>query len=158
MKLMANPTLLSWREHHLALAGLRREVFIQEQRVPVSEEWDGKDESAWHFGTYAGEQLIACARVVCEPWKQTPALHIGRVAVQFKRRNKGVGSELMRHILQWAGTQKPLFLHAQVTVIPFYQGLGFELVGDTFMDAGIPHRTMVRTPNSTGNAGSGVTK
>ena len=148
MKPMANPTLLSWREHHLALAELRREVFIQEQQVPVSEEWDGKDASAWHFGTYASEQLIACARVVCEHWEQTPGLHIGRVAVKMKRRGEGLGSELMRYILQWAGPQKPVFLHAQVSVIPFYKSLGFKRVGDTFMDAGIPHRTMVLKPDA----------
>jgi predicted GNAT family N-acyltransferase len=36
-------------------------------------------------------------------------------------------------------------LAAQVPVVGFYERLGYEVVGETFEDAGIPHRSMVKS-------------
>ena len=33
-------------------------------------------------------------------------------------------------------------LNAQVQAIPFYESLGYAVISDEFLDAGIPHRTM----------------
>lgn len=35
-----------------------------------------------------------------------------------------------------------LKLDAQLHAIPFYSKLGYQIVSDEFMDAGIPHKTM----------------
>ncbi len=35
-------------------------------------------------------------------------------------------------------------VHAQTAVIPFYQKLGYELSGEEFIEAGIPHRSMLK--------------
>jgi len=40
--------------------------------------------------------------------------------------------------------ERPLYLHAQEYVMPLYASMGFEEVGDTFKEAGIPHRLMVK--------------
>ncbi|MEM9136721.1 MAG: GNAT family N-acetyltransferase, partial [Cyanobacteria bacterium P01_F01_bin.42] len=37
-----------------------------------------------------------------------------------------------------------MFLNAQIQAESFYQRLGFESVGDRFLDAGIPHIKMVK--------------
>jgi predicted GNAT family N-acyltransferase len=37
-----------------------------------------------------------------------------------------------------------LKLNAQTHAIPFYTGLGYETVSEEFMDAGIPHKTMLK--------------
>jgi predicted GNAT family N-acyltransferase len=39
--------------------------------------------------------------------------------------------------------QASVFLHAQVSAIPFYAKFGFVEKGKPFMDAGIPHRLMI---------------
>lgn len=44
------------------------------------------------------------------------------------------------------GLQK-LKLNAQTHAIPFYGKLGYEVVSDEFLDAGIPHKTMVKKLN-----------
>jgi len=41
---------------------------------------------------------------------------------------------------QWS----EVYLHAQVAAIPFYEKHGFAVASEQFMDAGIPHRSMVR--------------
>jgi predicted GNAT family N-acyltransferase len=37
-----------------------------------------------------------------------------------------------------------VYLHAQVAAIPFYKRHGFTVNGEQFMDAGMPHQSMVR--------------
>ena len=38
-----------WREDQVDLSEIRREVFIDEQKVSEEEEWDGMDEDSWHW-------------------------------------------------------------------------------------------------------------
>jgi predicted GNAT family N-acyltransferase len=40
---------------------------------------------------------------------------------------------------------KKFKLNAQTHAIPFYSRLGYEVASDEFLDAGIPHKTMVKT-------------
>lgn len=35
-------------------------------------------------------------------------------------------------------------LNAQTQAIPFYSRLGYEVASEEFLDAGIPHRTMIK--------------
>ena len=37
-----------------------------------------------------------------------------------------------------------LKLDAQTQAIPFYERLGYRVASEEFMDAGIPHRTMIK--------------
>ncbi|UTF60310.1 GNAT family N-acetyltransferase [Gilvimarinus sp. DA14] len=134
---------LRWCRHHPSLAKLRCEVFIREQQVPLADEWDGLDPSAWHFGVFIDNQLVGCARVVRDTWQQREALHLGRVAVAKQCRNRRLGTALIDYILRWAEPSLPLFLYAQINAIEFYQQFGFSVCSEVFMDAGIPHQAML---------------
>lgn len=128
----------SWEQDCDRLRPIREEVFILEQNVPVELEWDGEDEDALHLlaESQAGE-CIGTARMLADG-------HIGRVAVLKPWRGRGVGSELMRSMLEAARKRglKIAFLDAQVNAIGFYEQFGFHAEGEIFMDAGIPHRHM----------------
>ncbi|MGF1548191.1 MAG: GNAT family N-acetyltransferase [Thiotrichales bacterium] len=39
---------------------------------------------------------------------------------------------------------KRVLLHAQIHAVAFYVRHGFEMEGNEYIEAGIPHRTMVR--------------
>lgn len=117
---------------------VRRAVFIEEQQVPEELEWDGLDETAFHLlAREAGGRPIGSARML-------PDGHIGRMAVLRGHRGTGIGSALLRRMLDEARQQglKIAYLDAQVHAIPFYERLGFKAEGAEFMDAGIPHRQM----------------
>ena len=63
-------------------------------------------------------------------------------------RGKGVGRALLERLLEEAGhgrEQRQLALHAQTQASGFYRRFGFVEEGPEFMEAGIPHRTMVRS-------------
>jgi predicted GNAT family N-acyltransferase len=125
----------SLRDH---AQSLRLEVFVVEQGVPVELEWDEADEVSTHAVAYdeAG-QVIATGRLL-------PDGHIGRMAVRKSARGQGIGSEVLAALLQEAKHRQfhVLALHAQTHAVDFYTKHGFQIEGDEFLEAGIPHRRM----------------
>ena len=118
-------------------------VFVEEQGVPIEEERDSYDLEAWHWLACDNDVPIGTARLVrTEPDRAK----VGRVAVLPSSRGCGAGRQLMFAIhdcAQEAGIVQ-LFLDAQLTVIPFYEGLGYKTQGEVFEDCGILHRRMTR--------------
>ena len=136
--------ITDWQTHSHMLSQIRTTVFVEEQKVPIIEEWDGLDESATHFLVQNNNQPVGCARLLIDIHKGSLHFHIGRVAVLKPFRNQNIGKTLMEFILTYcnANASYPVYLHSQVERKTFYERLGFITSGDVFMDAGIPHITM----------------
>lgn len=128
-----------WQQHPQALSQVRTKVFIEEQQVPEELEWDEYDQQAMHVLVMDEGSPIACGRIKADG-------HIGRMAVLPTYRHQGIGTRVLNQLLEIARQQnlEAVYLHAQVTAIPFYERLGFHCCSDIFMDAGIPHRSMKR--------------
>lgn len=116
---------------------IREQVFIQEQQIPVEDEWDAEDAISVHFVVYDQDQPIATARLLQNN-------SVGRVAVLKSHRGAGIGKLLMQQIIQQAKHQQREFLKlsSQVHAIQFYAGLGFNVEGEQYLDCGIPHIDM----------------
>jgi len=128
----------NWQNLQDSCRPLRDVIFIQEQNVPPELEWDGLDEDCLHAVAHDHKgRAIATGRLLSDG-------HIGRMAVLSKWRNKGVGSTILKllvsHSLEQL-EQRP-WLDAQTQAVGFYLQHGFEVQGNIFMDAGIPHRHM----------------
>jgi predicted GNAT family N-acyltransferase len=141
---MSTILVTNWYTHAQELSRIRQEVFIEEQHVPPTEEWDGRDESAIHFLVLDHTTAIGCARLLVEVHLGQTCFHVGRVAVVKSSRQQGIGRRLMAHVLEYcrAHAPYPIFLHAQTERRRFYEHLGFTAQGEVFMDAGIPHISM----------------
>lgn len=138
-----------WQTHAAELTAIRTQVFIEEQHVPVTDEWDGQDPNALHFLLLEEDKPIGCARILVEPDHPFGQFHIGRVSLLRPYRGQGLGHSLVRHLVEFCEQQDPtqtIFLHAQAARQNFYGILGFVAQGDEFMDAGIAHITMRRKP------------
>jgi ElaA protein len=119
---------------------VRMAVFVEEQKVPPWEEMDHLDEDADHYLVEYEGRVVATARLVD---RGDSTGKIGRVAVLREYRGRGIGRDLMRHVIRQAASRHArLVLDAQLQVIPFYERLGFVAEGDDFLDAGIEHRRM----------------
>ncbi len=121
---------------------VRRTVFIDEQNVPEEEEIDQYEEDAVHFVSYQEGAPVAAGRfrVVDGIGK------VERICVLKDARKTGSGKAIMLEIEAYAlknGLHK-LKLNAQTHAIPFYANLGYEVVSEEFLDAGIPHKTMIK--------------
>lgn len=131
-------THYSWQGNNEVLTAVRRIVFIKEQHVPEALELDESDSICHHvLVTDADNKPVGTGRI-------GPDGRIGRMAVLKEYRGQGVGSALLAALLDYARQEQyaGVYLHAQLDAIPFYEKHGFMANGETFMDAGIPHRTM----------------
>ena len=130
-------SIVDWAAAAPLLSKIRREVFIIEQQVPVELEWDGRDEESIHAlaMTVSGE-AIGTARLL-------PECQIGRMAVLSPWRRQGIGTRLLRCLIDAADDPQRLFLNAQTSAEAFYRRNGFTSEGEVFMEAGIPHIRMI---------------
>ena len=127
-----------WQADEAAIARVRRAVFIEEQGVPEALEWESWDgDCAWFVAEDAGNTIVGIGRL-------SPEGRVGRMAVLPEWRGRGVGSALLVAALTEARGrgQRRVELSAQSRAVPFYERHGFSAIGDEYLDAGIPHRTM----------------
>jgi ElaA protein len=133
-----------------AFLRLRTGVFFVEQKVD-EEELDGRDlePSTVHFWVGDGTQAVAYLRVIeDEVPEHRDARHlIGRVVVAADHRGRGLAQLLIQRAIDEYG-HLPLLLHAQSYIVPLYAGFGFEVFGDEYEEAGIPHTSMYREPGA----------
>ncbi len=130
--------IVSWKEAATALRVVRTAVFIREQQVPEELEWDQFDAVSVHaLAVNNTGQPVGTARLL-------PDGHIGRMAVLKEWRGQGLGSALLTKLLQVLikRHQFEAQLHAQTSAIPFYKKFGFQIVGEEFIEVGIPHVKM----------------
>lgn len=131
---------VKWKDDHAQLKNIREKVFIQEQKVTPELEWDGMDEKAIHFLVFKDEKAIGCARAIVIKSQ----MQLGRMAVLKEYRGQGAGSTLIEKAIVTAKLKQLSGIHisAQCNAINFYVKFGFEVMGDTYLDAEILHRDM----------------
>ena len=127
-----------WSHDATRLAAVRRAVFIEEQGVPETMEWDEHDAVSDHWLALAEDGTpIGCARLL-------PDGHIGRMAVLPAWRGRGIGQALLEAVISAARAHgfSTLRLSAQTHAAAFYARAGFVAEGDEYAEAGIPHVAM----------------
>jgi len=133
-----------------AAIAVRREVFVEGQGVPEDRELDGRDDEATHFLARDGAVVVGTARIRAyddnDGGDEPRTAKVERVAVRESRRGEGWGARIMAAVEDHAREQdyERVYLHAQVPVVAFYERLGYEVHGEEFEDAGIPHREMTK--------------
>ena len=132
-----------WIIDNSTIKKIRTAVFIDEQHIPVELEWDNEDATAQHCIAMINSLPVATARL------QTDG-QLGRMAVLQDFRNQGIGSLILKHLINRHQDQldSPLFIHAQKHAIEFYKKFNFVTDGNEFMEAGIPHYLMTMKNNN----------
>jgi predicted GNAT family N-acyltransferase len=131
--------LLPWDEARAHAAPIRFAVFVAEQRVPAEIELDEMDAKSLHAVAFGDRFPVGTGRLL-------PDGHIGRMAVLKDWRGRGVGSLILKALMDAARRRgdREIVLSAQVHATAFYRGHGFVEEGAQYMDAGIPHVDMRR--------------
>jgi ElaA protein len=121
---------------------LRESVFVVEQACPY-QELDGRDLEAGTCHAWVEEdgRPVAYLRILDDHG----GARIGRVLVTKEHRGRGLAEALMRAAVEKVG-EKTVRLDAQSYLSQWYTRFGFERDGDEFLDDGIPHVPMRRTP------------
>ncbi len=122
--------------------GIRKRVFVEEQKVPPELEYDDFENESHHYLLFYNNEPISTAR-----WRNTEkGIKLERFAMLQEYRNKGVGSELLQRIMKDVSSLgKKIYLHAQIKAVSYYERVGFVKKGDVFVEAGIEHYLMELT-------------
>ena len=120
---------------------IRNEVFVNEQGF--TEEFDTDDKTALHLVAFIDNIAVATCRII---EMKNNAYAIGRVAVRFTFRGKGVGSAIVSAAEQLIKNSngKEVFIHSQLRAVPFYERLGYVSNGDYDEEEGCPHCMMIK--------------
>ncbi len=123
---------------------LRSEVFVVEQDC-VYQDIDGYDNKAFHVLFYNEETLVAYSRIL-PPGSYFKELSIGRVIVKETHRQKNIGHELMKLSIDFSKnnySHSSIKISAQQYLIKFYESHGFSIIGEGYLEDGIPHIGML---------------
>ena len=122
---------------------IREEVFVVEQQVAASEEFDEFEDGSHHFVALDGQdEPVGSAR-----WRYTDkGIKLERFTVKSAMRGKGLGSKIVAVVLddirKTVEQGNYLYLHAQLDAVPLYAKFGFQKEGDQFDECGIMHYLM----------------
>ncbi|WP_136482736.1 GNAT family N-acetyltransferase [Cognatitamlana onchidii] len=133
------------KAHLYALLQLRSEVFVVEQDC-VYQDIDGKDQDALHILGFKADKLVAYTRIF-KPGLYFEEASIGRVVVAKEERKHSYGYDIMKASINAIETyynQKTIKISAQCYLQKFYTNCGFEAVGASYLEDGIPHIAMLR--------------
>lgn len=145
--------MLHWRLWHwnewsndllYAAMRLRSAIFVVEQQC-IFPDMDGLDPACTHLcGVDDAGRLLAYARLLA-PGVKYPEASIGRVVTAAEARGKQLGRALMVEALRRTRERHPgapIRIGAQQRLARFYGSLGFEAVGDAYLEDGIWHIDM----------------
>lgn len=137
--------LISSNEDLETAFSIRKEVFVEEQSVPLSDEFDKYDQldsSCKHILVFYNEQPVGTGRlrVVGEYGK------LERICVLQPFRHFGLGKNIVQALEQIAIAKDvaKVKLHGQKQAEGFYHKLGYQTSSNIFMEDGIPHILMTK--------------
>lgn len=124
---------------------IRKEVFVQEQGVPLEDEFDEYDTlngQCEHILVYYNEEAVGTGR-----FRIIDGLgKAERICVLKAYRKFGLGKEVINALEEIAKEKNfsKIRLHGQTQAEGFYKKLGYQTLSDVFMEDGIPHVLMVK--------------
>ena len=128
-----------------AILQLRSEIFVVEQNC-VYQDIDFKDQEALHVIGIKNNVMVAYTRIF-PPGIYFKEASIGRVLVKKSERKHGYGYDLMKASIDAIDAfykVTEITISAQEYLTSFYQNLGFNQVGEGYLEDGIPHIEMLR--------------
>ena len=124
---------------------IRKEVFVEEQGMPDTYEFDEVDEDSVVVVAYLNKEPVGTGRLQFDGVQNL----IGRIAVKKEYRGYHYGDFIVRMLIdkcvQFGGTLVTVI--AQSNVEDFYKKIGFQVSGDSFMEYGVKRVPMTLTMN-----------
>jgi predicted GNAT family N-acyltransferase len=130
-------------EYHQTVE-LRREILRKPLGIDFTKEQLMSEFRDHHLVVKDGKnQIIACLILTMV---DNFTFKMRQVAVANAYQGKGVGKVLVKFSEDFALKKRKavMILHARKTAVPFYLSLKYEIIGDEFLEVGIPHNKMVK--------------
>lgn len=135
------------REQQAAAFYLRYEVFVLEQGISPTAEFDQLDTSErFYFVAYQDQQPTGTIRYQA---KNATTIQPDRLCVKKEFRQQGVGQLLLQQLEAQAlaeGYQQSV-LSAEISAIAFYQKQGYRITSPEYLEDGVPCVEMTKSFN-----------
>lgn len=124
---------------------IRKEVFVEEQGVPLEDEFDEFDTldgKCEHILVFTDEKPVGTGRI-----RVVDGLgKLERICILKSYRKFGLGKVIIKALEEIAEEMgvSQVKLHGQTQAEGFYQKLGYQTSSNSFMEDGIPHILMVK--------------
>src|SRR5699024_10567021 len=121
---------------------IKTNVFVEEPKVSMEEELDEFEDTAIHFLGFENNVPVAASRL---RWVDDYGI-LERVCILKEHRGQSYGTDMI-HRMKVEVTKKGYSktkVNAQTRAVDFYKRLGYAVVSEEFLDAGIPHVTMTK--------------
>ncbi len=127
----------------LHIINIRKTVFIEEQGADKAQEFDCYDRGdgkSLYALLYMDKEPVATARLIADD----KGFKLSRVAILKQYRGKGLGKTIAGTLIKKAFDQgaDTVFVDAQKHAVPFYEKMGFVVIGSEITDRGLPHIPM----------------
>lgn len=124
---------------------IRRKVFVEEQGVPLEDEFDEFD----RLDGRCGHLLIERGGLPVATGRVRAVEGVGkleRICILEPYRKFGIGRQIVAGLETIAAEQglRKVKLHGQTQARGFYEKLGYSAASDEFVEDGIPHLLMVK--------------
>ena len=120
---------------------LRDQVLRKPLGLSLYDENLKAEKDDFHIGAYTNDHLIGVLILTKQNEKE---IKMRQVAVSEQWRSINVGTALVRYAEHYAKNEgyEIVLLHARKTAREFYMKLGYESVGEEFLEINIPHYCM----------------
>lgn len=119
-------------------------VFIAEQGYSLHEDFSEREGLWQDYLLYVDEKPAVTAR-----WRmiEDDTARIGMIAALKDYRGQGHAKALVGHLSEMIAARdevQKIQMSAQDYALPFYKKLGYDVVGDGYMEGHIPHHKIVK--------------
>jgi len=120
---------------------LRYKVLRQPLGLQYTQEQLDTEKDEFHFAAFDGDKIVGCLLMKAIDKDE---IKMRQVAVDEDYQGKGVGKALVLRSEKFAAENgfSLITLHARKTAIPFYEKLGYKVVGEEFIEVAQPHFNM----------------
>ena len=124
---------------------IRKEVFVEEQGVPLEDEFDEFDTldgQCEHILAYCNEKTVGTGRL-----RVVDGLgKLERICILEPYRKFGLGKVIIQTLEEIAKDKEidRVKLHGQTQAEGFYKKLGYQTSSNVFIEDGIPHILMIK--------------
>lgn len=133
-------------ESHKKSIEIRREVLRKPLGLDFTiEELDNEVEQ-FHFAVFDADTMIGVLLLKQANAGSFDVLKMRQVAVLPNAQGKGAGNALVKFAEDWSISVscQSFELNARKTAVDFYLKMHYQLVGDEFLEVGIPHFKMLK--------------
>ncbi len=120
---------------------LRKPINMSFTPGQISQEWD-----SYHIGAFVGTSLVGT--MILKPIDGN-IIKMRQVAVAASMQGNGIGKILVNYCEAFAKHKnyKTIVLHAREVAQKFYLKLDYHIVGEEFLEVGLPHYKMEKRIN-----------